>query len=420
MPQGRDERVAAGTLKKTAVGILLKLLISAKGTIGENMYYFWSGLLRAIALLWSVLGLRMLRGMAGVPRLADVMPLPDGECPKVSTLFAARDEAAKLPQALPTQLAQDYPRYEVIAVDDRSRDATPQVLDEFAAHHNNLKVIHLTEVPKGWLGKPHALHVAYGYAKGEWLVFTDADVRMGPDLLRRAVALVKGKGWDYLTCLPMPELRSFWEKTFMSYWALGFDLGQAPWKLSDPCSRRYLGVGAFQLLRRSVYEAIGTHQRLAMELLDDFKLGKLVKQRGFQCGVALGGEWVQLRWQDGLSGIVSGLMKNSFAACGFRLRNVALYLLGAFAFDVLPFLALLFAVGTPREVAALCVFIVLVLHANGSHAGRVSPVYALTHPLGAAIFCYIMLRSAIVTLWRRGVVWRDTFYPLDELRKGVV
>jgi len=262
----------------------------------------------------------MLRGMAGVPRLAGVMPLPDGECPKVSILF----EAAKLPQALPTQLAQDYPRYEVIAVDDRSRDATPQILDEFAGHHKNLKVIHLTELPKGWLGKPHALHVACGHAKGEWLVFTDADVRMGPDLLRRAVALVKGKGWDYLTCLPTPELRSFWEKAFMSYWSLGFDLGQAPWKLSDPRSRRYLGVGAFQLLRRSVYEAIGTHQRLAMEVLDDFKLGKLVKQGGFPSGVALGAEWVQLRWQDGLSGIVSGLMKNSFAACGFRLRNVAL------------------------------------------------------------------------------------------------
>ena len=234
------------------------------------------------------------------------------------------------------------------------------------------------------------------------------------------MALAKGKGWDYLTCLPMPELRSFWEKTFMSYWTLGFDLGQAPWKLSDPRSRRYVGVGAFQLLRRSVYEAIGTHQRLAMELLDDFKLGKLVKQGGFQSGVALGGEWVQLRWQDGLSGIVNGLMKNSFAACGFCLRNVALYVLGAFVFDVLPFLALLFAVGTPRAVAALCVLIVLVLHANGSHAGRVSPFYALTHPLGSAIFCYIMLRSAIVTLRRRGVVWRDTFYPLDELRKGVV
>lgn len=384
------------------------------------MYYFWSGLLAAIALLWSVLGLRMLRGMAGVPRLDHVMLLPDAECPKISILFAARDEAAKLPQALATQLAQDYPHYEVIAVDDRSRDATPQILDEFARHHRNLKVIHLTELSKGWLSKPHALHVAYGDAKGECLVFTDADVRMGPDLLRRAVALAKGKGWDYLTCLPMPELQGYWEKIFMSYWTLGFDLGQAPWKLSDPRSRRYLGVGAFQLLRRSVYEAIGTHQRLAMEVLDDFKLGKLVKQGGFLPGVALGGKLLQFHWQDGLRGIVSGLMKNSFAACGFRLRNVALYILGAFSFDVLPFLALLFSVGTPRKVAALCVFIVLILHANGSHAGRVSPFYALTHPLGAALFCYIMLQSAIVTLWRRGILWRDTFYPLDELRKGVV
>src|SRR5438445_13838704 len=119
----------------------------------------------------------------------------------------------------------------------------------------------------------------------------------GRDLLRRAVALAKGKGWDYLTCLPMPELRSFWEKTFMSYWTLGFDLGQAPWKLSDPHSRRYVGVGAFQLVRRSVYEAVGTHRRLSMEILDDFKLAKLAKQRGFSCCIAVAGERLRVHWQ---------------------------------------------------------------------------------------------------------------------------
>jgi glycosyltransferase involved in cell wall biosynthesis len=270
------------------------------------------------------------------------------------------------------------------------------------------------------LGKPRALSVAYRHAVGEWLVFTDADVRMGPDLLRRSLALALEKGWEYLTCLPTPELRSFWEKTFMSYWTLGFDLGQAPWKLSDPHSRRYVGVGAFQLVRRSVYEAVGTHRRLSMEIPDDFKLGKLVKQRGFSCGVAVAGERLRVRWQSGLRGIVNSLMKNSFAGCGFRLRNVALYVVGSFAFDMLPFLALFFSVGIARGVAALCVFIILFLHANGSHAGRVSPLYALTHPLGAAIFCYIMLGSAISALQRQGVVWRDTFYPLNELRRGAV
>jgi cellulose synthase/poly-beta-1,6-N-acetylglucosamine synthase-like glycosyltransferase len=131
------------------------------------MDYLWIGLLGAIALGWSVLGLRMRRGMAGVPRLAGVAPLPDAECPRVSILFAARDEAANLPEALPSQLAQDYPRYEVIAVDDRSRDATPQILDEFAGRHKNLKVIQVTELPKGWLGKPRALSVAYRHAVGE-------------------------------------------------------------------------------------------------------------------------------------------------------------------------------------------------------------------------------------------------------------
>ena len=102
------------------------------------MEYFWTALLGTIALGWIVAGLRVHSGMARVPRIADAPPLPDADCPAVSILVPARDEAAKLPQALPTLLAQDYPRYEVIVVNDRSRDATGQILEEFAGRHKNL------------------------------------------------------------------------------------------------------------------------------------------------------------------------------------------------------------------------------------------------------------------------------------------
>src|SRR5713226_333242 len=99
------------------------------------MHYFLTEVLGVIALLWVIGSVRMLRGMAKVPRLAAVAPLCDTDCPTVSILVAARDEARQLPQALPTLLAQDYPRYEVIVVDDRSQDATPEILDGFARRH---------------------------------------------------------------------------------------------------------------------------------------------------------------------------------------------------------------------------------------------------------------------------------------------
>ncbi len=128
-----------------------------------------------------------------MPSLADVDPLPDAECPSVSILFAARDEAEKLPGALATFLALDYPNYEVIAVDDRSEDATGAILKAAARRDTLLKCVRVDKLPAGWLGKPHALEQAYEHASGEWLIFTDADVHFAPDLLRRAIALADAR-----------------------------------------------------------------------------------------------------------------------------------------------------------------------------------------------------------------------------------
>lgn len=384
------------------------------------MHHLWTAVLGVIATLWITQSVRLTRGMAQLPRLASVPPLPHTECPTVSVIVAARDEAAKLPQALPTQLNQDYPRYEVIAVDDRSQDATAQILEQFRERHKNFRVIHIHALPAGWLGKPHALSLGYREAPGEWLVFTDADVQFAPDLLRRALALAKQYQWDHLTALPLTEAVGFWEKVAISYFVLIFTLAFEPWRVSDPRSSRYLGVGAFQLIRRSTYEAIGTHERLAMEIADDTKLGKLVKQAGFRSGVARAQDMIRVRWQEGWGNLVRGISKNLFSACGFRLRGVASTLLRIFAFSVLPFIALLFTPGTARWVAIAAAFAAVLSHAWATRELRISPLYALMHPLGAVVFCYLFVRSTILALWRGGVVWRETFYPLEELRRGMV
>ena len=377
-------------------------------------------LVGAIALLWVVQGTRAFRGMSKLPPLADVTPLPDADCPRVSILVAARDEAAKLPEALPTLLAQDYPRYEVIVVDDRSRDATREILDEFSRADKKLKVLHLTDLPNGWLGKPHALATAYGEATGDWLVFADADVRFAPDLLRRALALVLQRRWDHLTLLGTMDLTGFWEKAVISYFGLGFTLGVEPWRASDPRSRRYLGMGYFQLLRRAAYEAIGTHRRLAMEIVDDMKLGKLVKLGGFRSGVAAANDRIRMRWYEGLRNIVRGTTKNVFAFDDYSIRRVVERVLAVLAVSLLPFVALLLSSGLTRILAAVSVIIGVALHAWCARTARVSWFYGFTHPIGACILCYLLLHGTVVTVRRGGVVWRDTFYSLKDLRKGLV
>jgi glycosyltransferase involved in cell wall biosynthesis len=373
-----------------------------------------------IALGWLIQGIRAWSGMASVPRLSDVKPACGENLPRISILVGARDEAEKMPAAVESWLALDYPDFEIIAVDDRSQDATGKILDDFARRDARLKVVHVTDLPLGWLGKPHALQTAYERSSGEWLVFTDADVRYSSDLLRRTLALAHRENWDHLTLLAALELRGFWEVTTVAYLGLGFALGFQPWRVSDPKSKTYFGVGAFQLVRRSVYEAIGMHCKLALEVVDDIKLAKLIKLGGFRSGLATSQQYVQIRWHDGFLNVVRGLMKNIFAGYGFSVWNVLLSISGVFVLSILPFIALWFTSGLARVACALACSVALLVEGRFVQETNEPALYGLTHPIGAAVFIYMSLRAMIGTLWRGGIVWRGTFYPLRELRKGMV
>jgi glycosyltransferase involved in cell wall biosynthesis len=164
-----------------------------------SLHLFWAIALGAAALLWIYGTLDAAWGLRTFASVADVALPADADCPSISILFAARDEAEKLPAALITFLKLDYPRYEIVAVNDRSQDDTEQILKSAAQNNPRLKVVSVQELPAGWLGKPHALQKAYEQSTGEWLIFTDADVQFAPSLLRSAIALAKEKGWDHLT-----------------------------------------------------------------------------------------------------------------------------------------------------------------------------------------------------------------------------
>src|SRR5215469_12420410 len=384
------------------------------------MHFFGIVLFGLIALFWLTYGLRVAYGTIRLPWVKDSLPAPDIECPRVSILFAARDEEAKLPTALATLMEIDYPEVEVVAVDDRSQDATGQILDEFAKTHSRLRVVHVAQLPKGWLGKPHGLQKAYEASSGEWLLFTDADVRSKPHVLRRAISLAKARNFDHLTLLGEVEMVGFWEKVLITFFGMGFHLAANPSQVSNAQSFRYVGVGAFQLVRRSSYKASGTHRRLAMEVVDDMKLGKIVKQAGFRSGCAVAQNFVAVRWHAGVGNLVRGVTKNFFAGAGYDLRLVALETAVLFTMDILPFAGVGFGHGWVFGSSAIAVAIALGFHAGVAWVMRVSPLYALTHPLGALLFAYMLLRSTVVTLWQGGIVWRDTFYPLDDLKRGVV
>ena len=381
------------------------------------MHLFWLLLFGLIAFLWVTYGLRVAYGAVRLPWLKSYPPAKDADCPPVSLIFAARDEEEKLPAALATLIEIDYPRLEIIAADDRSRDATPRILDDFAHTHDRLRVVHVAELPKGWLGKPHALQKAYEASSGDWLLFTDADVRFKPDTLRRAVALARDRQLDHLSLFGDIVMVGFWEKVFLTFFGLSFMMAIDPHQVSNPRSRAYVGVGAFQMVKRTAYEACGTHRRLAMEVIDDVMLGKMIKLAGFPSGVAVAQDAVSVRWHAGIGNLIRGVEKNFFAGAQFSAPLVVGQSISLLAMFILPSLGLLFGHGWVRALASIAVLIPLCFHIGVDIVVRVSPLYCLTLPLGALLFNYMLLRSAFITLRQGGITWRGTFYALDELRR---
>ena len=373
-----------------------------------------------IAFFWVFHGLRVAYGALRLPWIKDFAPAEDAECPRISLIFAARDEEEKLPAALDTLAALDYPNLEIIAVDDRSQDSTGRILEEFARARKRLRVLHVNELPNGWLGKPHALQKAYEASSGEWLLFTDADVRFAPDVLRRAARLAQERGVDHLTLFGDVEMHGFWEKTLLTFFGMAFHLATDPYGVGKQHSRAYVGLGAFQMVKRAAYESAGTHRRLAMEVVDDMKLGKIVKQAGFRSCVGIARDAVVVRWHAGAGNIVRGVTKNFFASAGYSLPIAIFSVVAVFLVNVAPFVAVFAAHGWIRIFAAIAVAIAVGFHVGVNIVMRVSPLYALTHPVGAVLFGYMLVRSTAVTLLQGGVTWRGTFYPLEKLRRGVV
>ena len=384
------------------------------------MHIFGLVLFGLIASFWLTHGIRVAYGAVRLPWIKDFAPASDADCPRISILFAARDEEEKLPAALATLMEIDYPDLEVIAVDDRSQDSTGRILERFAAAHPRLRVVHITQLPAGWLGKPHALQKAYAASTGDWLLFTDADVRFKHDVLRRAIALVKARNLEHLTLMGDVEMVGFWETVLITFFGMAFHIATDPHRVANPNSRAYVGIGAFQLLKRAAYETSGTHRRLAMEVVDDMKLGKIIKQSGFRSSAGVAQDFVVVRWHAGLGNLVRGVTKNFFAGVGYSVPLVAIAVVALLLMNVAPIFGVFFGQGWTRIFAVAAFIIALCFHTGVDIGMRVSPFYAFTHPLGSLLFSYMLLRSTVVTLKQGGIIWRDTFYPLDDLKRGVV
>jgi glycosyltransferase involved in cell wall biosynthesis len=391
------------------------------------IYFHWlAGTL--LAVLWLSRVVDTARGVRTLTNISqpewDRRPMTPAGNPRVAIIVPARNEEASIGPALTRLLALDYDNYEVIAVDDRSTDRTGKIMDEVAASSSDghpLKIIRIRELPPRWMGKAHGMWTAARNAADcDWLLFTDADVMFRPDCLRRAIAYAEAERADHVVLFPRTVMKRPGEKMMLAFFQLMFVFGHRPWKVADPKAKDHIGVGAFNLVRRSVYEAIGTYAALRFEVVDDMKLGKVVKNAGFRQRNVLGNDLLEIRWAMGARGVVRNLTKNFFAVMSFQWWRAVLFCAAAAIGNALPFLGVFLAHGGARVPYAIALACIFFLYVGMSIYSDVRPWYFFLHPLGTLLFIYTMLRSMLLTLWQGGVEWRGTLYPLDELRKGLV
>jgi hypothetical protein len=355
---------------------------------------------------------------------------------RLTVVVAARDEQEEIGQTVGRLLEQEYEGLQVVVVDDRSKDATGAILDRIArspAAHGRLEVVHNAVLPAGWLGKCHACALGAKRALGDWILFTDGDVTLARgDLLARVVGWAERERIDHLAVIPdmgpIPPLQS----ALMAAFGQTFLTAARCWEMDMDLPRGGAGIGAFNLVRRSAYEAIGGHDILRMDPADDVKLGQLLKESGARQRIFNGYGLVLCPWHAGTANTVRGLEKNAFAGLGYSLPLLigftAAALLLAWGPPLLALTGVLYAGPKAGALAAgaalapwiLQVFLLLLGWAAATRRVGASIASVILYPAGVAALLVAMWHSAIVTLSRGGIEWRGTFYPLAELRAGLV
>lgn len=397
------------------------------------LWFLWCIGLAGVATIWASRHLEISRAKREhIPLSSRAYPGAPKDAPLVSVLIAAKDEQENIETAVRTMLAQDYPNFELIVIDDRSADRTAEILDRIQAEEGagRMQVVHVASLRDGWFGKNNAMREGLERARGTWLCFGDADCRQTSErCLSMAVRHATEWNIDFLSVLPGLETQSLWERiiqpvcgTLMVFWF-------HPRRVNDPKNPIAYANGAFMLMRRSCYDAIGGHTAVKTEVNEDMHMARLAKECGQRLVVVQNEDLYTVRMYSRLRDIWRGWSRIFYGCFGTfrRLRITMLMLLvmtifpyGSFAISAV---ALLWhgwtAAGAWWQavflVATACLIIQQTVIARFYRLSRANPWFAPTWVVGA-IICIGMLANAMLKLkGRHTVTWRGTTYRGQEV-----
>jgi hypothetical protein len=375
------------------------------------------GSLTALFVAMSIATLVHLRWARRLPALRD-LPNDLYEKPmRCSVIIAARNEEARIDQTIRLILAQSGVQVEVIVVDDRSTDRTCEILERLAAEDARVRVRRVETLPDGWLGKCYACHTGASTATGEWLLFTDADCWLKVDVIARALRVAAREKIGHVALTPGAAPETIPGRA----WHLAFLISFANWfsGVNRDKPKAYFGMGAFNLVQAAMYQGFGGYQALRLTMLDDVRLGLLVRRAGGRTRAFIGGDDVACHWGRTARAMIKLMEKNYFAALDYRTGAVIGGGIIAALITVLtiagPFTGTWAGVAAPFAWFSMALPAAVCAHRLGWGIGG-----ALMTPFVFPLLFYAMLRSAKVTLRQGGIWWRETFYSLEQLRAGGV
>jgi hypothetical protein len=375
-------------------------------------------------MLWWGLMLYGAVRLGGVARLGDVpSPPADFVWPRLSVVIPARDEATRIGGAFATLLEQDYPDLELIPVDDRSTDGTGEVVARLAAGDARVKPVRVETLPDGWLGKVNAMEAGFRRATGEYLLFTDADVHFAPGTLRRAVAFAQARRLDHLSALPSILTSGLLTDLLMiSFLRPLLAVVVRPWKVSDPRSGAFCGIGAFNLVRRGRLAERGGFSWLRMEIGDDMGLGLMMKRNGGRSDVVSAAGSVKVRWLSSPIEALRAAERADATALGNSPVQALGVIVGGPLLELAPLWLLLLPLLAPVTwtVPAGGLLLALQIGACSLISIRLgAPLAAsLLSPLGSLAGSVGFLRALVISRLRGGVIWRGTLYRRGQLQAG--
>lgn len=370
------------------------------------------GLAAFAAAGWSALLVSSAYGRRAIRQPAHVPAAP--AAPRISVIVPARDEQRDVEQTIRLLRGQQYPDVEIVAVDDRSRDGTAAAMARGADGDPRVTIIAGSEPPEGWLGKPWACAQGAARASGEWLCFTDADVRFAPGALSSALAFAESAGTGGATLSPLLRCETFWERTVQPVATLAITALIAPPALSQrPDAPISLAAGAFILVRRELYERAGGHAAVRDRVADDLALGRAIKRAGGLLVLGHGDDLLEVRMYHGHRELWRGWRKN--AAYGLP-GGAPAALVGAVSAALgalVPPVSLVCGMRRGDRVlarrGALGLAALVALRASDRRTAPTPLAYAATAPLGVAWIAAVTFVAAVDRA-RGGSRWRGRRY----------